>query len=166
MRLRHLSQNRLVETVKQLEQTVLERKTSVQRVGTYNLRSVTTAYDGYILTGSNITRPGQASSTYIKTLKVTAVAQQQDYFYGRLVVQMYVGSTSNWYRPSSYLQAIATGGTYYYLDHGEYIRTLANIGKGEWYVTVMTNSNTTPVWLACQVVGNDDVTISVEDITP
>lgn len=159
-----LDVNALDTKLSQLEAAMANRKTGIQRVGTYNIRSITSSTGNTYDWQGKITAAGQASGTYIKILNVTATAQNMSDLFAYFIPQMYTVSTAALYRYSDLLAAVKANTSYFQLNFTPLIGTLGAKNAVTWGVAIASNDNTTAMGLKFYVVSNDNVSISITEM--
>lgn len=103
-RLDSLPDERLSATLDKVSATLHDLKTSAQITGSASLQGVPfdsgAAYDW----SGKLNQDPQAPSGYgALSLEVTLTAANMDNLFGQLYAYLYVGTSTNWYRPSNYI---------------------------------------------------------------
>lgn len=104
----------------------------------------------------------QAPDTGFKALFVTATATKQEVLMSDLIIEMYVGSSTNRYDRKRQRQSYLTGPPTFDYRVYRVPLTYADRNKQRWLLTV-SGDKTTTVWFKFYVVANDTVTIGVSD---
>lgn len=115
-----------------------------------------TAYDWTGTLPADTTNPPYG----LKQLRVTATAQNMDNLYGTVFAKIWVGSMSNWYRPSNMLADQKAGVTSFNFNKFESQPDVTNSKVKNWDFSINGNTTSTVFFKAyCRV--SDDVVITI-----
>lgn len=158
-RVDQLPDNRLIASLESLERDLAEIKPSPQRVGSQSILSrVMSSSNAYDWSGVLPTSPTAGSPFGIKYIEVIAEATRMENLFGELFVYMYVGSPSNWYRPSQYLTDIAAGLVPpWSASISDYPSDVSDLKTKRWQI-YLSGDNSTTVYLKFFIVVSDITT--------
>lgn len=161
-RINQLAEEKAKRLLAEAERQLTERKTSPQFVGTHNVRYVITPASDPAWAGT-LPQSQQAPGVGTKILRLTATTKRQTDLFGRIVTEMYVGSTPTRYRPSHYLADMNAG------QPGFQAQIMDDISFGfqrntKTWVIVINGKLSTPVQLNLWFVANDEVTLNLVEV--
>lgn len=160
-----LDANTLPQFLDRMESDLVEMKSTYQRIGGASVQQVITeSANQYDWSGVLPNDPSGGPGIGFRVLKVTAISSKMENLYGSLTVKMFVGSPTNWYRPSNFLADVDVGSTGFLLSVSPYVVNLDNRQEKSFLVWI-TGDDSTTIYLKYYVIASDSVTFSTSVIT-